>query len=100
MAQKQKSMIVRQIPEDLLRSFKSECASQGKSMNKAMIELMEIFSHWRLVLIPQDIIEVLKTTHTVLGEKLIANEIADEDDTVKNLQKRMFGIIRRLGDLD
>lgn len=34
------SMIVRGIPESLRREFKSRCATEGKTMNDKMLELM------------------------------------------------------------
>ena len=90
--------ITRNIPKDLLWDFKSQCASQGKTMNQTVIELIELFTRRRLELVPEDILEVLKSAHMVIGEMLIENRIEDEDDILKNLHKQMFRIIQRLGE--
>jgi plasmid stability protein len=38
------SMIIRNIPEVLRREFKSQCASEGKSMQEKVIELIEKYT--------------------------------------------------------
>lgn len=35
------TMIIRNVPESLRREFKSKCASEGKSMQEKVIELIE-----------------------------------------------------------
>ncbi len=94
--EKLKKFLVRQIPKDHLLDFKAEAAAQGVTMNQAYLDLMDIYSHHRQLLLPHDIVEVLRTTHTVLGEMFIENKIEDEDNILKNLHKRMFRIIRKL----
>ena len=38
------AMIIRNVPESLHRDFKAQCASEGKSMQKKVIELIEKYT--------------------------------------------------------
>lgn len=98
MATINKKFLIRDIPEDLLHDFKAGCASQGKSMNNALKELMELHAHHRLVLVPQDMLEALMETRSILGNKLLTKEIKDPDNLVSDLHKKINRILRRLGD--